>query len=813
MRYMIIGGVAGGASAAARLRRLDEEAEILLFEKGENISYANCGLPYYIGGVIEERERLFVQTPESFRARFRIDVRVRSEVKAIDPEQKTILVEDLTTGLTYKEKFDKLILSPGAEPVRPPLEGITLEGIFTLRNVGDTDRIKTWSERQGIKKAVVVGAGFIGLEMAENLHRLGIQVTVVEMAGQVMTPVDFEIAAVVHQHFKEKGVGLLLKEAVSAFHKDGRGLSVLLKSGKSLSADLVILSIGVRPDVRLAREAGLEIGETGGIRVNEYLQTSHPDIYAVGDAIEFIHPVSGRPSLAFLAGPANKQARICADHLTGRNQRVYKGSVATAIAGFFDLTVGATGLSAKMLERLGIDFREAIIHAGSHAGYYPGAVPMTIKINFSPEDGTLFGGQAVGYQGTDKRLEMLAAVLHSGGTIYDLTELEHAYAPPFSSAKDPVNMAGFVADNILSGKMRPVSWKELQATDSSGMTLINVCSAEECVLNTIEGALNIPLDEIRYRLGEIPADKPVVVFCAVGLRGYIASRILIQKGYDVRNLLGGLKTYGLVTAPQDNVLTENESKMEESVSLEEVKSGRKIVLDACGLQCPGPVMKLRSGMEQLAPGEQMEITATDAGFMRDVQSWVKMTGNHLVSLGQDKGIITALLEKGKEEQKHAPAVNTDGKTIVVFSDDLDRALASFVIANGAVSTGRMVTLFFTFWGLSVIKKTVHAPVKKDIFGKMFGMMLPSSSRKLALSKMNMGGIGSWMMRGIMKRKKIDSLESLIEQARNSGVEFIACQMSMDVMGVKAEELLDGVKIGGVATYLERAEQANVNLFI
>lgn len=812
MKYVIVGGVAGGASAAARLRRLDEKAEILLFEKGEYISYANCGLPYYIGGVIRERERLFVQTPESFKARFRIDVRVKSEVKRIFPEEHLLEVKNLLTGQSYKEKFDKLILSPGAEPVCPPLEGVQEEGIFTLRNVADTDRIKEWVSRKGAGRAVIVGAGFIGLEMAENLLQSGMQVTVVEMADQVMTPVDFEVAAVVHQHFKVKGVGLLLNEAVTAFRKTAKGMDVVLKSGKKLEADLVILSIGVRPDVRLASEAGLKTGERGGISVNEYLQTSHPDIYAIGDAVEFANPVSGHSSLAFLAGPANKQGRICADNVVEGNHRVYKGAIGTAIAKVFDLTVGATGLPAKLLDRMGLPFREAIVHAGSHAGYYPGAVPITIKINFSPVDGCLLGAQVVGYEGADKRLEMMAAVVRSGGSVYDLMELEHAYAPPFSSAKDPVNMAGFVADNILQGKVRMISWKELRDADRKALTLVNVCSGEECALNSIEGALNIPLNEMRDRLQEIPADKPLVVFCAVGLRGYIASRILMQRGYDVRNLNGGLKTYQIATAEQNNVLVEQKEVSVEPVSFEEVEVINKLVVDACGLQCPGPVMKLKGSMQQLAIGERLEIRATDAGFAQDVESWAKMTGHCLVELQQDKGVVKAVLEKRGEM---APCLqgNADAKTLVVFSDDLDKALASFVIANGAASAGRKVSMFFTFWGLNVIKQTAHVPVEKDFVGKMFGMMLPKGSRKLSLSKMNMAGIGSWMMRGIMKRKKIDSLESLISQAQDNGVEFIACQMSMDVMGVKAEELLDGVKIGGVATYLERAEQANVNLFI
>lgn len=813
MKYVIIGGVAGGASVAARLRRLDEKAEIVLLEKGEYISYANCGLPYYIGGVIGERGRLFVQTPESFKARFGIEVKIRNEVKKIDPVDKKLLVEELTTGRIHEEYFDKLVLSPGAEPVRPSLEGIGLEGIFTLRNVSDTDRIKAWIKGHEVKKAVVVGAGFIGLEMAENLHQAGIEVRVVEMANQVMTPVDFEIAAVVHQHFKVKGVGLLLQEAVSAFRKEENRLKVELKGGKQLAADLVILSIGVRPDVRLAREAGLRIGETGGIEVNEYLQTSHPDIYAVGDVIEFKHPVSGRPALTFLAGPANKQGRICANNLAEGNHSVYKGVVGTAIAKVFDLTVGCSGLSAGLLKRLGLSFQEAIVHAGSHAGYYPGSVPMTIKINFSPEDGRLLGAQVVGFEGADKRLEMMAAVLKAGGTVYDLMELEQAYAPPFSSAKDPVNMAGFVADNIISGKVKPISWKELRELDRRQNTLVNVCSEDECALNTIEGAINIPLHELRDRLDEIPAEKPVVVFCAVGLRGYIASRVLIQRGYRVYNLTGGLKTYELATVEQNNLLVGSASGSEADAGIETKEEDYCLSLDACGLQCPGPVMKLKEGIELLKPGQHLMIRATDAGFAKDVQSWAKMTGNRLVEVSQEKGTITAILEKGNGAKKTAQGNGRDGKTIVVFSDDLDKALASFVIANGAASTGRKVTLFFTFWGLNIIKRKTAQPLKKDFMGRMFSLMLPSGSRKLKLSKLNMGGLGAVMMRSMMRNKKIASLESLIEQAQKNGVEFIACQMSMEVMGVQPEELLEGVKVGGVATYLERTEEASLNLFV
>ena len=814
MKYLIVGGVAGGASTAARLRRLDENAEIIMFERGEYISYANCGLPYYIGELIYEREKLFVQTPESFAARFNIEARVRSEVERVDTGKKVITVRDLASGRVYEEAYDKLVLSPGAAPVRPPLEGIDTEGIFTLRNVNDTDRVKEYIEDHDVKRALIVGAGFIGLEMAENLHEYGIKVSVVEMADQVMTPVDYEIASVVHQHFKSKGVGLHLQEAVTAFRPVEGGIDVVLRSGLVTRVDMVLLSIGVRPDVKLAREAGLEIGETGGIKVNEYMQTSHPDVYAVGDAVEFPNPVSGRPALAFLAGPANKQGRICADNVARGNHQKYKGSINTAIAKVFDLTVGAAGLSAKMLDRLQIPYREAIVHGASHAGYYPGAVMMDIKINFSPEDGRLLGAQAVGVDGVDKRLEMMSAVIRGGGTIYDLMELEQAYAPPYSSAKDPVNMAGFVADNMLSGKVKVMSWRELRATDRSGVMLVDVRSAEEFAMGSIEGAVNIPLDGSRAEFRNLPKDRTIVVFCAIGLRGYIAARVLMQLGYEVVNLNGGYRTYATAMAEQGNPLKYAEPEKPVEVKAPgKVEEKKSIAIDACGLQCPGPVLKLKSGMEQLQAGERLEIKVTDQGFSRDVASWAKMTGNQLVDVKEEKGIITAILEKGGGACPVAGGKPSNNKTLIVFSDDLDKALASFVIANGAASTGRKVTMFFTFWGLNVIKKERPGAVKKDAMGKMFGMMLPSGSRELSLSKMNMMGIGSRMMRKIMRDKRIDSMGSLIEQAKANGVEFIACQMSMDVMGITREELIDGVNVGGVATYLERAEEANVNLFV
>ena len=817
MKYLIIGGVAGGATTAARLRRMDEQSQIVMFERGEHVSYANCGLPYYIGGTIADRDKLFLQTPQSFGARFNVDVRVSSEVVAINRAAKTISVKKLLTGEVYDEAYDKLVLSPGAEPVRPPLAGINLDGIFTLRNVTDTDRIKRYVTDRNIRRAVVVGAGFIGLEMAENLHQLGILVSIVEMSEQVMTPLDYSMASIVHQHLKTKNVEFFLKEAVTSFRQDGDQLLVSLRSGRELPADMVVLSIGVRPENRLAKEAGLDIGVTGGIKVDEYLQTSDPSIYAVGDAIEFENPITRRPTITYLAGPANRQGRICADNLVLGNKVAYKGSIATAIAKVFDITVGSTGVAGKTLKKEGIPYLESTTHSASHAGYYPGAIPMSIKIMYAPDTGKLYGAQVVGYEGTDKRLDMLATVIKNSGTIYDLIDIEHAYAPPYSSAKDPVNIAGYVAENILKGRMKPIYWRQLIGDDASSYFLLDVRTRDEYQLGTIPGAINIPLDELRQHLNELPKDRPIAVFCAVGLRGHVASRILLQAGFaEVYNLSGGYKTYQTAVQKQSNEDIYANLTIEKNDNIYQKTESAPIAtirVDACGLQCPGPIMKLKKSFDEAQVGDAVEIVATDPGFARDVQSWCKSTGNKLVSVTTDKGRVVAVAQKAA---KHEPVVVAGGaknKTLIVFSDDLDRALASFVLANGAAATGHKVTMFFTFWGLNVIKKTQKPAVGKDIMGRMFGWMMPSSSKGLKLSKMHMLGIGTTMMRNEMKRKGIDSLESLIKQAVENNVEFIACQMSMDVMGVKREELLDSVSVGGVATYMERAEDAGVNLFI
>ena len=808
MNYLIIGGVAGGATVAARLRRMDEKANIILFERGKYVSYANCGLPYYIGDTINNREKLFVQTAKGFTDRFRIDIRTEQEVTAIRPDKKEVEIKNLSTGETYTETYDKLVLSPGAEPLRPGIEGIGSKKIFTLRNVPDTDTIKNYVNTENPKRAIVVGGGFIGLEMAENLYDLGIQVDVVEMANQVMAPLDFSMAAIVHRQLTDKGVGLHLEDGVSRFEEKDGGVTVHLRSGKQIATDMVLLSIGVRPETKLAKDAGLAIGERGGIAVNDYMQTSDADIYALGDAVEV------QPALIPLAGPANKQGRIVADNIVFGNKKKYPGSIGTSIAKVFDLTVAAAGANAKLLQQNNIPYISSYTHGASHAGYYPGAVPLSIKILFAPENGKLLGAQIVGFNGVDKRIEMLAQVIQRGGTVHDLAELEHAYAPPYSSAKDPVNMAGFVAENILNKKSRIIQWRELAELPADTIR-IDVRTHDEYKLGTIPGFINIPVDELREHLDELPKEKPIVVTCAVGLRGYLAYRILVQNGFKhVRNLSGGYKTWSVATAPIKEIVS-HKPEIPESTSYGNSDSQINLLkVDACGLMCPGPVMQLKKNYEALKIGEQLQITATDQAFGKDVTSWCKMTGAELVALENKNGVVAATIRKQEKTAScEISRNNADNKTLIVFSDDLDKALASFVIANGAASTGKKVTMFFTFWGLNVIKKQHKPTVTKDIFGKMFGWMLPTHSGKLKLSKMNMGGAGSWMMRLIMKRKRIDSLESLIQQAIDNGVEMIACTMSMDVMGVQKEELMDNVTLGGVASYLERAEEANVNLFI
>jgi NADPH-dependent 2,4-dienoyl-CoA reductase/sulfur reductase-like enzyme/rhodanese-related sulfurtransferase len=540
MKILIIGGVAGGMSAAARLRRLSEEAEITVFEKGGYISFANCGLPYYIGGTVQNKAALILQTPAAFNRRFNVDVRVEHEVLSIDRTGKKVTVKDLKSDQTYRESYDRLILAPGAEPVRPAIPGINHKSIFTVRTIPDTFAIKEFMERSLPKTALIVGGGSIGLEMAENLAAAGMEITIAEALPQVMNIMDMDIASHIQGYLIARNINLILSDGVKSFADEAGVVKTTLASGREITADMVIFSVGVKPETRLASEAGLTVGR--GIIVNDFLQTSDPDIYAVGDAIEVVNPITGKKSFAPLAGPANKQGRLAADNIIEGNKKKYPGTLGTAVLKIFDMTAAVTGVSAKVLEAEKMPYESVIVHPGSHAGYYPGASTITLKLIFAPSDGKILGAQAVGFGGVDKRIDVISAYMAKGGTVYDLTAFEHCYAPPYSSAKDAVNMAGFAAENILTGKIKTITWEKIASLGSDGI-ILDVRTAEECREGMFEGALNIPLDDLRARLDEVPRGKKIAAYCRVGFRSYIAARILMQHEFDVYNLSGGYTTY------------------------------------------------------------------------------------------------------------------------------------------------------------------------------------------------------------------------------------------------------------------------------
>lgn len=825
MKIIVIGGVAGGASAAARLRRLDEHAEILLLEKGDHISYANCGLPYYIGDVIKEKDRLLVQTPDAMRTRFNLDIRTKSEVLSIDRGKKQVAVRDLRDGNVYREDYDKLILSPGAEPKRLDMDGLDLEGVFTLRTIPDTYRIRDYVDEKKPQRAVVIGGGFIGVEMAENLYHRGLEVSLVEFTDQVVASLDAEMAAFLHQHMRLKGMNLLFRTGATGFYRQNDGsLQVRLNNGQVMYTDLIIFSIGVAPDNRLAREAGLALGIGGSIKVDKFLFTSDPYILAVGDAIEVEHFVTGSPALIPLAGPANKQGRIAAENALGARV-AYEGSQGSAVLKVFDMTAASTGLNEKQLLREEIKYEKTYVHPLNHAGYYPGATQMTLKMLFDPQNGRILGAQGVGIDGVEKRIDVLATAQRLGATVSDLEKLELTYAPSYSSAKDPVNMLGFTASNFMKGDAPIFHYHDVDDLDLDRDLLIDVRKPEEQALGGIQGAVSIPLEELRSRLADLPGDRKIYIYCQVGIRGYLATRLLQQNGFaNVYNLSGGYRLYHTVMLNesaeipydcfgQPLVTGEGEELVVSCPLPEEIAATGKIVqVDATGLQCPGPVLKLAQAMKELQPGDLLHIRVTDPGFASDVGVWCERTGNTLENLEQNRGEFTAKIKKGGPAGKKPAAAGND-KSIIVFSGDLDKAIASLIIANGAASMGRQVTMFYTFWGLNILRKSEKVKARKNIVEKMFGLMMPRGSKKLGLSRMNMGGMGRRMIRAVMRSKNISSLEELIQTALDNGVRMIACQMSMDVMGIKAEELIDGVEIGGVATYIGAAELADTNLFI
>ncbi|WP_407933939.1 CoA-disulfide reductase [Aquibacillus rhizosphaerae] len=631
-KIIIVGGVAGGATAAARLRRLDEESQIVLFERGEYVSFANCGLPYYIGETIKDRSKLLVQTVEGMSKKFNLDIRNLTEVNRIDRENKTVEAKNLQTGETYKESYDALILSPGAKPTFPPIPGIKeAHNIFTLRNIPDTDKIKAYVDERKPKEAVVIGGGFIGLEMAENLVDRGVNVTLVEMAKQVMAPLDYEMAAIVHRHLKDKGVNLILENGVKSFEENGK--KIILSSGKEIITDMTMLSIGVKPENSLAVDAGLEIGDRGGIKVNEYLQTNDPDIFALGDAIEVKDYINGQPTMIPLAGPANRQGRIVANNVYGKKE-AYKGTLGTGIAKVFDLTVATTGNNEKMLSQKGIAYKVAHVHPASHAGYYPGASPIALKLIFDEKTGEIFGAQAVGIDGVDKRIDVIATAIKGNLTVHDLTELELSYAPPFSSAKDPVNMVGYVASNMLDEDLETVQWDEMDQIIETGGMLIDVREPIEREAGFIKGSINIPLGEIRDHLEELPKDQIIYVTCQVGLRGYLATRILTSNGYKVKNLDGGWKTYSAVfhSGEEDR----NTYQIEVEFSHE---------LDVTGLQCPDPLRNVFQKMKTLKTGEILKVYATDSNFTKDIKGWCAKNGNTVIKIEQEEKQYVTYIRK------------------------------------------------------------------------------------------------------------------------------------------------------------------------
>ena len=817
-KVVIIGGVAGGASCAARLRRLNEEMEIVLLERGDHISYANCGLPYRTGGVIASKEALLLQTPQMMKDRFNVDVRIHNEVTAIDRAAKTLTIKNTTTQELMTESYDTLVIATGSSPVRPPIKGIDSDKIMTLWTVNDTDRILNKIQESHAKRAAVIGGGFIGLEMAENLKHAGLDVSIIEMTDQVMAPLDYEMAQLLHENIMQNGVHLHLNNGVDSFQDTGDQVEITLKDGTKVQADFVILSIGVRPNSQIAKDAGLTLNARGGIVVDEHLVTSDPSIYAVGDVIEVEDYIFKDRTMIPLAGPANKQGRIAADNIAGGKES-YHGTQGSAVAKVFDLTAASTGANEKTLLRRGLvkgkDYEQVIIVQNSHAGYYPGALPMVIKLLFSMDGKKIYGAQIVGREGVDKRIDTIATTLRLGGSVNDLESLELSYAPPYSSAKDPVNMAGFTAANVLNGIVRFADWDVIEKNPDA--LLLDIREEAEVTAFEIPGAVNIPLGQLRSRLNELDPAKEIITFCAVGVRSYNAARILMNHGFtNVKVYPGGTKFYRS-THPEDTPAEPIMNNVSTNAKPKEVNM-KTISVNCSGLQCPGPIMKVFETMKTMQDGEMLEVTASDPGFQADIVSWCRRTGNTVVSNEKRGNEYVAVVMKGLGSVPAAPAetkiVDTpEGKTIIVFSGDLDKVLASFIIANGAAAMGRKVTMFFTFWGLTALRKPEKQNVKKTFIENMFGSMLPRGTGKLHLSRMNMGGMGTAMMKKIMNDKNVDSLETLMKKAMDNGIKIIACTMSMDVMGIKQEELMDGVELGGVGTYLGDAEESNVNLFI
>ena len=804
MKVVIVGGVAAGAGAAARLRRLDETAEIVLFERGAYISYANCGLPYHVGGVIPDRDSLMVMSPEKFQGWFNVDVRNHSEVISIDRDAKSVAVRGPSGE--YTETYDKLVIATGSSPIMMPLPGADDPRITRLWTIPDMDTIIEKLDA-GAKRAVVIGAGFIGLETAENLNECGLDVTIVELMEQVLPTIDKEMSTPLSRELSATGISLRLGHKVVAFENTDNVFSVVLESEERLPADLVIMCVGVKPNSEIAKAAGLELGERGHIVVDEFLRTSDPDVYAVGDVIEVVDPILGGKTAIPLAGPANKQGRIVADNLAGRSSR-YRGSYGASILKVGSLSAGSVGYTERRLKQMDVAFHKLYIHPVSSAGYYPGGSLLSLKFLFSP-DNKILGAQIVGSKGVDKRLDVIACAMQSGVSASELGEIELSYAPPFSSAKDPVNFAGMIADNVLRGDTKLMHGDAIP----EGTVLLDVRGPEEFALGHIPGSINVPLAKLREKLGELDKSKTIALVCQFGLRSYFAERILQQYGFNAMTLSGGYLTWldfnpaPFIPAKKDAVCSEKACNLDAFASPE---------LDVRSLACPGPVVRLKKQVDNMDAGETVKILA-QLSFEPDLRNWIASTGNALVGIEKKADSLEAVIRKvtpvADASSVAVPGGAGHAAAIVLFSNDLDKAMAALIIACGMAASGAKVGIFFTFWGLSVLRKNPAPVVKKTFMSKMFGWMLPKGATKLALSKMNMGGMGTMMMKQVMASQNVTELPDLLIQARELGVKFVACDMAMGVMGITREELVEVDEVAGVASFVEMAKNSNNTLFI
>ena len=830
MKIVVVGGVAAGMSCAARARRLDEFAEIVVFERAHHVSFANCGLPYHIGEVIQDRDRLLLQTPQSLDESLALDVRTGHEVTVLDPDAKTVTVRNLDTGEELTESYDKLALCPGAAPFVPPLPGVDHPNIHVLRRVGDMDAIKALVDGSGsrppAKHAVVIGAGYIGLEVAENFHHRGVETVIVEMADQIIPPLDRELTTQMESYIRAHGITLQLGTQAAAFSEtsDGR-LRVELKNNEFIETDVVVLAAGVRPSTDLAAQAGVALGPRGGIKVDAHMRTNLPDVYAAGDAVEVEHMVLPGPYLVPLAGPANRQGRVAAENMCGRDTTF--GQVqGTSIVKMFDMVAGGTGANQKQLIAAGIPFERVQVHPSGHAGYYPGTAKMHLKVLFEPGTGRLLGAGCVGFDGVDKRIDVLATAIRAGLTIFDLQELELAYAPPFGSAKDPINMAGFVGSNLLKGDVH--LWYPSEYPDATeGARIIDVRGPSEYAIWHLPGAENVPLPEIRAACETWDRDVPLRVYCAVGFRSYLAYRALVQRGFgDVKMLSGGMNTF---RAYHDVPLEESVDSYAPVVNYAEAVTGANtgtaapvtaaatgvhVDLDCTGLACPGPIMKLQDRIDELNPGDEVLVHVSDPGFRLDAPAWATTNGHELLEIVPEGPGYAATFRKGGPAAAGGAAARIrDKKTLVVFSGDFDRVLAAFILANGSVAMGDEVSMFFTFWGLNALRRKRPPERERSAMDRAFAAMMPSGPEKMPLSTMNMLGGGPAMIKRIMKEHKVPSLPQLIESARANGVRLVACTMTMDLLGIAREDLIDGVELGGVAMMYGESNESNGQFFI